>query len=237
MAGIANDTLPVLALFAPAFTPATLARVQLLVVAALLTTGRRTLSDLLRTLGSLAGGAASSYHRVLSAAQWSGLQTGAILARFLAQHFWPAGRITLLGDATVTEHPGQKVYGQGRHRDPVRSSKSYTAYRWGHQWVVLALLLPLPFALRPWALPLLVGLYRSPAVTLARSRKHRTPAPLQQLLWRILLRWSPERDLVFAGDSGHGSHEIARLPQSSQGRLRRVSQLAANANRYEPPPA
>ena len=68
MSSILNDTLPLLTLFAPAFTPATFARVQLLAVAALLATGRRTVSNLLRLVGHLAQGAPSSYHRVLSAA-------------------------------------------------------------------------------------------------------------------------------------------------------------------------
>ena len=31
----------------------------------------------------------------------------------------------------MTQHPGKKVYGKGKHRDAVRSSHSYTAFRWG----------------------------------------------------------------------------------------------------------
>ena len=76
MTSRANDTLPVLALFAPAFTPATCPRVQLLVVAGILTPGRRPITNLLRLVGHWAQGSASSYHRVLSQAQWSGLRLG-----------------------------------------------------------------------------------------------------------------------------------------------------------------
>jgi hypothetical protein len=57
----------------------------------------------------------------------------ALLTRFIIRHFWPQGRIRLVGDDTVTEHPGRKVHGKARHRDPVRSSHSYTAWRWGHK--------------------------------------------------------------------------------------------------------
>ena len=46
----------------------------------------------------------------------------------------------LCGDDTVDEHRGKKVYGKGCHRDAVRSPHSFTAYRWGHKWVVLAIL-------------------------------------------------------------------------------------------------
>ena len=46
-------------------------------------------------------------------------------------------------------------------RYQVLSTHSYTAYRWGQKWVVLSILVRFPFASRPWALPVLVALYRS----------------------------------------------------------------------------
>jgi len=236
MASIANDALPILSAFAPAFTAATFQRAQLLAVAAILTTGRRTVSNLLRTVACLAQGAASSYHRVLSQAVWSGLRLAALLARLLVLRFWPAGRIPLVGDDTVCEHPGKKVHGKGRHRDAVRSSHSYTAWRWGHKWVVLAVLVHFPFAQRPWALPVLVALYRTPQDNKARRRKHKTPAQLLQLLLRMLLRWFPDRQFVFAGDSGFGSHEMAHFAHRSQGRLALVSKFHPKANLHEAPP-
>jgi hypothetical protein len=54
------------------------------------------------------------------------------------------------------------VFGKGRHRDGVRSTHSYIAYRWEHKWVVVSVLAKLPVATRPWALPVLVALYRPP---------------------------------------------------------------------------
>jgi hypothetical protein len=236
MTSIANDALPILALFAPAFNQPTFARAQLLAVATILTTGRRTVSNLLRTLGHLAGGAPSSYHRVLSEARWSGLRLAALLARFVLRRFWPAGVVTLVGDDTVSAHPGKKVYGKARHRDPVRSSHSYTAWRWGHKWVVLAVLARLPFAQRPWALPVLVALYRSKEDNRKRGLPHKTPAQLMQVLLRLMLRWFPDRSFRFAGDAGFGSHEMAELAVQSRGRLHLVSKFHPKANLYRPPP-
>ena len=236
MSSIAKPEAPLLSLFAPAFTAATFARAQLLGVAAILTTGRRTVANLLRTVADLTEGDPSCYHRVLSLAHWSGLTLAALLTRFIIRHFWPQGRIRLAGDDTVTEHPGRKVHGKARHRDAVRSSHSYTAWRWGHKWVVLAILVQFPFARRPWALPVLVTLYRSPQDNKARGRPHKTPAQLMQLLLRLLLRWFPDRQFVFAGDSGYGSHEVASLTRYSQGRLVVVSKFPADANLYEAPP-
>lgn len=235
---IANDPLPVFPLFESAFTTtATFLRAKLLGVAAILTTGRRTVSNLLRTVAGLTQGDPSSYHRVLSLAQWSGLTLASLLARFILRHFGPQGRVRLVGDDTVTEHPGRKVHGKARHRDPVRSSHSYTAWRWGHKWVVLAVLVRFPFASRPWALPVLVALYRSPQDNHKRGRPHRTPAQLLQLLLRLLLRWFPDRQFLFAGDQNYGSHEMAMLASQTQGRLHGVSKFYPNANLYEPPPA
>jgi DDE superfamily endonuclease len=238
MPSISNDPLPVFSLFESAFTTtATFVRANLLGVAAILTTGRRTVANLLRTVAGLTAGDSSSYHRVLSLAQWSGLTLASLLARFILRHFWPQGRVRLVGDDTVTEHPGRKVYGKARHRDPVRSSHSYTAWRWGHKWVVLAILVRFPFASRPWALPVLVALYRSPQDNQKRGRPHRTPAQLLQLLLRLLLRWFPDRQFLFAGDQNYGSHEMAALAPRTRGRLQVVSKFYPNANLYEPPPA
>jgi DDE superfamily endonuclease len=161
MDSIPAGALPLLLEFAPIFTQPTFRRFTRLLLGAILTTGRRTIANLLRTVGPLAPGDASSYQRVLSQAQWSGLRLAAVLCRFALRRLWPTGRVRLVGDDTVTEHKGTKVHGKARHRDPVRSTKSYTAWRWGHKWVVLAVLVSLPFARRPWALPLLVALYRS----------------------------------------------------------------------------
>jgi DDE superfamily endonuclease/Archaeal putative transposase ISC1217 len=236
VASIANDALPILALFTPAFCPPTFARAQLLAVAAILTTGRRTVSNLLRTVGHLAQGASCSYHRVLSGAHWSGLHLAYLLLAFLIQRFYPTGTILLVGDDTVTEHPGKRVFGKARHRDAVRSSHSYTAFRWGHKWVTLAVLVRFPFATRLWALPVLSALYRSPQDNKKRGRPHKTPAQLMQLLLRIVLRWFPDRQFRFAADAGFGSHEMAHFAQKRQGRLALLSKFHPNANLYEAAP-
>src|SRR5262245_62073008 len=236
MASIANDSLPLLVLFSPAFTPPTFARAQLLAVACILTTGRRTVANLLRTVSPFRAGASCSYHRVLSSAHYSGLQLARLLLAFVLQRFFPTGTIPLVGDDTVCEHPGAKVYGKARHRDAVRSSHSYTAWRWGHKWVTLAVLVRFPFSQRPWALPVLSALYRSPQDNKARGHPHKTPAQLMQLLLRIVLRWFPDRQFRFAGDCGFGSHEMASFTQARGGRLSLVSKFHRNANLYEPPP-
>jgi hypothetical protein len=227
---------PLLHALAPAFTNPTYHRFATLAAAAILTTGRRTVANLLRTVGRLAPGHPASYRRVLSAAEWSGLELGCALTRFLLTHLVPNGPVDLVGDDTVDGHPGPTVYGKGRHRDAVRSSHAYTAWRYGHKWVVLSVLVRFPFAARRWALPVLVDLYRTPEVSRAEGVGHHTPAQLMCRLLRLVLIRFPDRAFVFAGDAGFGTHEVARFCYRHRDRLTLVSKCHPDVNLFAPPP-
>lgn len=231
-----SEATSLLLALAPAFTQPTFQRFTTLLTAAILTSGRRTIANLLRTLAPFATGHITSYQRVFSAASWSSLQLACLLTRFVIAHFLPHGPITLVGDDTVDGHKGKKVYGKARHRDPVRSSHSYTAWRYGHKWVALCVLVRFPFATRPWALPLVVDLYRDAQQNQQRRRPHRTPAQLMCRLLRLMLLWFPQRTFVFVGDAGYGSHEVARFCYRHRCRLTLVSKLHPQANLHEPPP-
>jgi len=176
------------------------------------------------------------YQRVLSRAPWSGVTLGCALTRFLLDRVVPDGPVLLVGDDTVDGHPGRTVYGKGRHRDAVRSSHAYTAWRYGHKWVVLAVLVKFPFAARRWALPVLVDLYRTPEVSTAEGARHRTPARRMCRLLRLLLLRFPGRTFVFAGDSGFGTHEVARFCHRHRRRLTLVSKCHPDLNLFELPP-
>lgn len=231
-----DEALPLLAAFAPHFTRPTFGRFSLLMMTAILTRGRHNVANLLRTLGQLAPGHRTDYQRVLSRAPWSGLRLGCALAGFILMHLVPDGTVILVGDDTVDGHPGRRVHGKARHRDPVRSSHAYTAWKYGHRWVVLAISVRFPFAGRPWALPVLVDLYRSKEDNRRRRRPHRTPARLMCRLLRLLLMRCPGRRFAFVGDSGYGSHEVARFVHRHRDRLSLVSKLHPEANLFEPPP-
>ena len=230
------EAAPLVLALAPAPTQPTGQRFTRLMAAALLANGRRTVANLLRTLGPLTDGHRTSYQRVLSAASGSGLHLACLLTRFLARHLLPEGPLLLVGDDTVDGHRGKKVYGKAHHRDPVRSSHAYTAWRYGHKGVVLCVPVRFPFASRPWAWPVLVDLDLSAEQNRARRRPHRTPARLRGRLLRLLLRWLPERTFVFVGDAGSGTHEVARFCHRHRHRLTLVSKLHPDANLYEPPP-
>src|SRR5262249_35672241 len=71
------------------------------------------------------------------------------------------GAITLLGDATLPHTRGKRVGGLGGSRDAVASPKKRPATASGHNWVVVAVAVCLPFRDAPvLALPLLARLHR-----------------------------------------------------------------------------
>jgi hypothetical protein len=222
--------------FAAAFTRPTWTRFCFLTLAAILTTGRRTISNILRTMGRVNVGHASSHHRVFSRRRWSSWPLAHALSTFILRHWVAEGAVRLVGDDTVDEHRGKKVYGKACHRDAVRSTHSYMAYRWGHKWVVLAILVKFPFAVRPWALPVLAALYRSPQWSEKHKRRHKTPAELMRQLLAVVLHWFPGRKFVFAGDGSYGVHPLASFAHRHRRRLALVSHFYSNANLYAPPP-
>src|SRR4051812_21228094 len=73
--------------FACAFTRPTFKRFTILMAGAVLTTGRRTVSNLLRTVGGLAPGHPSSYHRVFSRRHWSLWTLARVLAGIILRRF------------------------------------------------------------------------------------------------------------------------------------------------------
>jgi DDE superfamily endonuclease len=148
---------------------------------------------------------------VFSQRRWSTWALARTRLTFLLDHGVPPGPVLLAGDDTVTEHPGPQVFGKGRHRDGVRSTHSSMAYRWGHTWVVVSVLVKRPFASRPWALPVLAALYRPPEWDRAHGTRQKTPAHSARLLLARLRRWFPGRHFIFVGDMGYGTSETARF--------------------------
>src|SRR3954468_24977173 len=92
------------------FPPPTYQRLSTLLVGALLTTGRRTVANLLRTLRHLAHTHRTDYQRAIPRAPWSGLAVGCALVRFLLDRLVPDGPVQLVGDDTVDGHKGPRVY-------------------------------------------------------------------------------------------------------------------------------
>ena len=113
---------PVLPLLQPTFSPPTSPRFLVRWLGAILTTGRRTITNICRTVPPDAQSHVASDHRVLSPRRWSAWKLARRLLTCLLTYRGSMGPVLLAGDETVAERPAPHVFGKGRHRDGVRST-------------------------------------------------------------------------------------------------------------------
>ena len=227
---------PLIVSLSVAFTEPTFNRIVPLVVGAILTPGRHTVTALLRTMRGLATGHWSDYHRVFSRAVWSPWALGRTLAAAILALIPPDQPVLVPMDDTTVQHRGKKVYGKGCHRDAVRSTHSLVVWRWGHKWVVLAIAVKFPFARCRWALPVLAALYRPEELNRQEGRRHKTPAHLARQLAAALIHWFPARKFIFLGDGGFASHDWASFAHRHRKHATLVARFHADACLYELPP-
>lgn len=226
---------PLVARLSIPFTARTFQRVVILLLGAILSMRRRTVTSMLRTVRTIATGHWSDYHRVLCRAAWSTWPLAKVLAAMVLELIPPDQPVVCLVDETNPQHRGKHVYGKGRHHDACRSTHSHTVWVWGHKWVTLAINVKFPFASRPWALPVLCALYRPAELNKAEGHRHRTPTDLAMQLMAVLIHWFPDRKFILVGDGGYSSHELARFCWRHRRHVTLVSRFHPKANLYLPP--
>lgn len=92
----------------------TWAKVHILVIGAILATGKRTVSAVLRVMGLSQERNYAKYHQVLSRATWSGLEVSLILLRLLLKAFAVSGEPLVFGiDETIERRRGEKIKAKG----------------------------------------------------------------------------------------------------------------------------
>src|SRR5690606_17144580 len=94
-----------------------------------------------------------------SRATWTADALGERVYRRIAARSGDTIRVVL--DDTLASKKGPKIFGLGNHLDAVRSTRRQKIFVFGHCWVVLAVLVRVPFSRRSWALPVLFRLYRN----------------------------------------------------------------------------
>lgn len=178
--------------------------------------GRHTISRVIQAEGRLAVRRHfSSVYRFLSRGCWTTDSLSAVLFRVLLPMLPES--ITVLVDDTLCHRSGPHLFGGGMFHDAARSTSGrrtlrgrLTRFSFGHNWVVLAVWLPLPW--RPGhgkAIPLLVRLYRSKAVCPKRKYRKRTELALEMV--HQLAEWLPEgRGLNLVGDAEYASRTVVR---------------------------
>jgi hypothetical protein len=120
---------------------------------------RRTITGMIVAAGVAEQRHHAAFHRVFSAARWSLDQLGLIVF-LLLKVLLPEGTVDLSLDDTEAHKRGKKVYGVGMHRDPQLSTRKKPVLTWGHNWVILCVIVRLPFCPdRVFSLPILFRLY------------------------------------------------------------------------------
>jgi len=135
------------------------------------------------------------------------------------------GVITLLVDDTLAHKRGPSVWGLGWFRDAVASTRKRVATASGHNWVVVAVAVGLPFPKAPiLALPLLARLHRT------GKAQPSCPEVARQLLHQVL-EWFPGRRFTLVGD---GAYAAKTLLAGLDARVTFVGRLRGDAAVFDP---
>ncbi len=227
---LSSGIIAILEKFAPVFSQPTFENFLFLSTGAILTQGSRTVTNMLRTLGSRPKHF-TTYHNFFKRCECPLLPLSRILCSLIFSLV--PGVIELAVDETITRHSGPKVFGNCCHRDPLLSTHKRVQYSFGHKWVVLAVRFHVSWLNRPWSLPCLMALWVSEKQCPKYGVKHRTPIELTVIMLVLLHKWFPDRTFTIVGDGGFASIELTKFVAQNPW-VRLVSRLRRDAQLFDP---
>jgi hypothetical protein len=222
-----------LAPFRDGFAAAVWPRVLVLVAGAVLAPGQRTVSAALRVMGLADQPGFGRYHAVLSEARWDGRALARKLLVQLLERLLPEGEVVIVPDDSIERRWGPHIRDRGIYRDPVRASRGFFVKTSGLRWLSLAVVLPIPWARRRWALPFLTILAPSQRANAERGRRHK---PLTRWAIQAILqtrRWLPDRAITSVGDSSFACLELIAAVRRH---VRLITRLRLDATLFAPAP-
>ncbi len=176
-----------------------------------------------------------TYHRVLNRARWSALTASRLLLSLLISVFAPTGPLVFSLDDTIERRRGDKIAAKGIYRDPVRSSHSHFVKASGLCWLCCMLLAEVSWAGRIWALPFLTVLCPSERFYKQRGRKHQTMIERAWQIIQLVVRWLPNRTVVFVADSSFAVISLLKQVSSLEG-ASLITRLRLDAALYDEHP-
>lgn len=222
---------PIVQALAPAFTPASFATHGQFFLAWILCLGKHRLGRVadntqpqtLRDHSQRHG--LDTYYNFFERSAWNPATLAYRVAVLILTRIKFSGPITLLVDDTLAHKRGKSVWGLGWFRDAVASTKKRVATASGHNWVVVAVAVCLPFTKTPiLALPLLARLHHP-------GKGQPSCAQLAGEMLRTILEWFPERRFTLVGD---GAYAAKTLLQDLDARVTFVGRLRGDAALYDP---
>jgi hypothetical protein len=191
-----KEFLPLILTFAPLFSKPVWKSAVIMLVGAILTPGKRTVSAILRVMGLQHEAQFQRYHRVLSRAVRSSRQASRLPLPQLINIFAPEGVLVMGIDDTIERRWGKRIAARGIYRDPARSSRSHVVKASGSRWLSLMLLVPIPWANQVWAWPFLTVLAPSERYNTKHEHRHKTLLDWARQMLSQVGRWLPHRAIV-----------------------------------------
>jgi hypothetical protein len=169
---------------------------------------------------------------LFSAARWSLDKLG--LAVFDLMQPFLGGVVMLALDDTLARKRGVKMFGTGMHHDPLLSSRGKAILNWGHSWVVLGVIVELPFRRGHfYCLPILFRLYLNTKSAAKHRRAYRTRPELAVEMLDLLCNHRKTQRFHVVADSAYGGQSVlCHVPPNGD----LTSRLLRNARLYDPPP-
>ena len=250
---LTSSFLDLLPHFAPVFTAPTYQTFVVIVAGWVLSQRHRFITEVIFSGGHVGIGHWSRFHRFFSHAAWDIDTFSMALARMVVPILAPGAELLWAVDDTLCRKRGLTLYGAGMHYDPLISSRSKALVSWGHDWVVLCLIIVRPFwaPTKVFALPIAARLYinrqgltkgkkgkgkSSPTRSRVKAKTdpdHRTRPELALELIESVARWFPDDEIIVLGDSAYGGRSVlSHLP----GNVHLISRVAPNAALYQVAP-
>lgn len=175
----------------------------------------------------------SKYHNVLRRAKWSGLDAAKILFGLLIASLPNGFPILVAVDETLERRQGKKIKAIGAYRDAVRSSKTNVVISFGLKWECMALITPLPWCQRYWALPFLTLLAPSKKANEKAGKKHKTSIDWTMKMVSVVSRWMIRKPWVLLGDGAYACMDLAHHCLAKGAIL--ISRFRLDAQLFEEP--
>ena len=144
------------------------------------------------------------------------------------------GTVELVIDETLERRWGRQIRKRGHWRDSLASSKGLSVSTSGLRWLVLAVVIKLPWSRHYWALPWLSGLLSTPKVSQKLGQPHKTVAQVAGQMVQWVRRVLPGRRIKLSGDGAYSVIELGLTCLSSGVTL--IAPLRLDARLFGPPP-
>src|SRR3954447_11990909 len=187
------------AAFSDSFHPQVFQAFQALLAGWITCQGPRTISEVWLATGLAARRHHDTAYAVFHSAVWEWDDLGIVPATLILTHLVPGGVVWVAVDDTLCHERGAKVAFGGIFLDAVMSSRRHKTFRFGLNWVVLGIAVPIPFrADRYYCLPVLWRLHRKKG-----QPGHQTRPQAAAALARKLAEANPGRTFWLVGDSAY----------------------------------